>query len=63
MGVGTAIASRKHARRAKRGLSVSQGRRKNVARSLRMDEQDSRTFDGEMTDAGRRELKDLEGQV
>ena len=27
-----------------------------------MDAQDSRTFDGEMTDAGRRELKDLEGQ-
>jgi NADPH:quinone reductase-like Zn-dependent oxidoreductase len=25
-------------------------------------EQDSRTFDGDMTDAGRRELKDLEGQ-
>ena len=25
-------------------------------------EQDSRTFDGDMTDAGRRELKDLDGQ-
>jgi len=27
-----------------------------------MDAQDTRTFDGDMTDAGRRELKDLEGQ-
>ena len=27
-----------------------------------MGTQDSRTFSGEMTDAGRRELKDLEGQ-
>jgi len=33
-----------------------------VATGLRMDEQDSRTFDGDMTDAGRRELKDLDGQ-
>ena len=30
---------------------------------LRMEKvQDTRTFNGEMTDAGRRELKDLEGQ-
>jgi len=43
-------------------ISSAGSRRWNVARSLRMDEQDSRTFDGEMTDAGRRELKDLEGQ-
>jgi len=39
-------------RQASRGISLG----------LRMDAQDTRTFDGDMTDAGRRELKDLEGQ-